>query len=171
QQTREQFMTACLADGTDEVTCAKRWDAAHAVNPNVPAATESSASTGSSPMGDVDLLRQIEMLKAQIAVRDQQLTQAIDIAERANNARKAKEQAEKLNLISSIQRDSNFHKNELENKKLGELRTVRLTLDKSLSKTFANVAADIKAGNARKKVHLTAGYYDSASKTWKGGIA
>ena len=161
EQTREEFMVSCKAEGTDEVTCTNRWEAAHQAPTTVEPAKTAS--------GDVDLLREIEMLKAQIAVRDEQLTQAIGIAERANDSQKAQKQAEKLNIIPTIMRDSKYGKDELNTKSLAELQTIRTTLDKSMAKTFANVAADIEASKRKNKAWLTAGFFDSATKTWKGG--
>jgi len=166
--TKEEFMVACKADGTEESVCAARWEAAHAANPTVPPASQSSASTGPPVMGD--LLREIEMLKTQVEIREKQLRQAIDIAGRANSERKAREDAEKERLINSIVLDSKFGKDELDKKSLGDLQTIRTTLDKSIEKTFASVAADLAEAQRKKKPHLTAGYYDSATKTWKGGI-
>jgi hypothetical protein len=162
EQTREEFMIACKADGTDETTCANRWAAAHSANPSVTPAKQSP--------GDTDLLREIEMLKAQIETRERQLKQAIDIASRANDERKAKEEGEKQKLISSIQIDGPFPKEDLEQKSLSELQIMRYTLDKGLQKTFASVAAELDAAGKRRTPQLTAGYYDAATKTWKGGI-
>lgn len=162
EQTREEFMIACKADGTDETTCANRWAAAHSANPSVtPAKT--------SP-GDSDLLREIEMLKAQLQTRETQLRQAIDIAGRANEERAAREDAEKSRLIDSIRIDSKFSKNDLTTKTLQDLQTIRITLDKSIEKTFASVAADMDAAKRKTQPHLTAGYFDAATKTWKGGL-
>ena len=160
--TREEFMVACKADGTDETTCEARWNAAHSANPAVTPAKKSP--------GDADLLRKIEMLEAQIATRETQLRQAIEIAGRANDERKAREEGEKQRLIDSIRLDSKFSKEDLETKSLNDLQTMRITLDKSIEKTFANVAAEIDAAKRKKQPHLTAGYYDAATKTWKGGI-
>jgi len=119
---------------------------------------------------DADLMREIEMLKARVDLREKQLKQAIDIANRANAKRQAEEEAEKQSLIQSIQIDGKFDKDELEKKSLEELKTMRFTLDRSIEKTFANVAADINEQQRKRKPLLTVGYYDSATKTWKGGI-
>lgn len=167
QQTKEEFMVACLADGTAREVCDARWAAAHEVSPAVAPAAESPASTGTPTMGD--LYREIEMLRAQVKTRETQLRQAIEIANRANDERKAKDDAQKLNLISSIQMDSHFSKDELAKKTLGDLQVMRLTLDKSIEKTFASVAAEIDAEKHRRKPHLTAGAWDSEKKKWVGG--
>jgi len=163
EQTREEFMTACKADGTDEAVCAARWKAAHEVTPT-------PSQPAQSP-GDAALLKQVEMLKARVAIRDKQLKQAIEIANRANDKRKAEQEAEKQSLILSIQSDSKFSKDELEAKTLEDLQTMRLTLDRSTEKSFASVAAEIDAANRKVEPYLTAGYYDPASKTWKGGVS
>ena len=119
---------------------------------------------------DADLMRENEMLKARVDLREKQLKQAIDIANRANAKRQAEEEAEKQSLIQSIQMDGKFDKDELEKKSLEELKTMRFTLDRSIEKTFANVAADINEQQRKRKPLLTVGYYDSAAKTWKEGI-
>ena len=167
QQSKEEFMIACLADGTSREVCDARWTAAHEVSPDVPPATESSASTGPPAMGDV--VRENEMLRARLKVREDQLKQAISIANRANDENKAKNNAQKQMLVSSIQMDSDFNKDELAKKNLNELQTIRLTLDKSMNKTFASVAADIAAADRRSKPHLTAGAWDSKKEQWVGG--
>jgi hypothetical protein len=161
--TKEEFMTACKADGTEESVCEARWKAAHEANPSVPPAKQSP--------GDVaELLRENEMLKGQIAVREKQLRQAIEIANRANDERKAKDNAEKQRLISSIQMDSKFSKEELNEKSLADLQTIRITLDKSIEKTFASVAAEIDAASRKRSPHLTAGAWDPVKKQYVGGI-
>ena len=159
--SKQEFMTACLADGNDKEKCTAMWTASHQTNPEVPPQPTAS--------GDVDLLRKIDMLEARVALREKQLKQAIGIADRANDERTAKNQAEKLGLIQSIQIDSKFSKDELTKKSLADLQIIRHTLDRSIEKTFANVAADIQ-NNRKKAVSYTAGYFDSATKTWKGGI-
>ena len=115
-----------------------------------------------------DLLRENEMLQAQVALREKQLRQAIDIANRANDERKAKETAQHTMLVNSIQMDSHFTKDELAKKNLHELQTIRLTLDKSMEKTFAYVAAEIDAAKRKKVPHLTAGAWDG--EKWVGGV-
>lgn len=172
QQSKEEFMVACLADGTSREVCEARWTAAHEVSPEVPPATESSASTGPSSMGDV--VRENEMLRARLKVREDQLKQAINIANRANAENKAKTNAQKQMLVSSIQMDSDFTKDELDKKNIGELQVIRLTLDKSMNKTFASVAADIAAADRKRTPQLTAGWYagkdSNGNAVWKGGI-
>jgi hypothetical protein len=119
---------------------------------------------------DVDLMRQIEMKDAQIATREKQLKQAIDIANRANDERKAKDEAEKLKLIDSIMIDGKFGKDELTNKTLPELQIIRTTLDKSIEKTFASVAAEMDEAKRARTPLLTAGAWDSKKQSWVGGI-
>ena len=160
--TREEFMVACKADGTEESVCTARWEAAHSANPSVTPSKQSP--------GDAALIREIEMLKAQLQTRENQLRQAIDIAGRANTERQAREEAEKQRLIDSIRIDSKFSKNDLTTKTLQDLQTIRITLDKSIEKTFASVAADMDAAKRKTQPHLTAGYFDAATKTWKGGL-
>jgi hypothetical protein len=127
-------------------------------NPSVPGGTDMAS-----------LLRENEMLKARVTLREKQLKQAIGIANRANDERKAKDEAEKQSLIQSIQIDGKFSKDELEKKSLDELHTIRFTLDRSIEKTFANVAAEIDEAKRKRQPHLTAGAWDSEKKQWVGG--
>lgn len=141
-------------------------------NPDVPATVPSSAATG--PPAMADLVRENEMLRSQLAVREKQLRQSLDVANRAIDERKARDNAEKERLITSIQMDSHFTKDELQKKSLADLQTVRLTLDKSIEKTFASVAAEIDEAKRKKKPFLTAGYWAgkdaNGNDVWKGGI-
>ena len=122
------------------------------------------------PPTDSSLRRENEMLRAQIETRERQLRQAIEIANRANDERNARKEAEKARLIQSIQMDGKFTKDELQGKTLDELNTMRLTLDRSIEKTFASVAAEIDEQRKRKQPVFTLGTWDSASQTWKGGV-
>jgi LPS O-antigen subunit length determinant protein (WzzB/FepE family) len=133
--------------------------------------TKNEVKTDSKPAAtDADLMRQIEMLKAQVDTREKQLRQAIDIANRANDERKARDEAEKSKLIDSIMMDSKFGKDDLKDKSLADLQTMRITLDKSIEKTFASVAAEMDENRRTKQPLLTVGAWDAASKTWKGGL-
>jgi hypothetical protein len=125
--------------------------------------------TDVKPQGDAALMRENEMLRARVELREKQLKQAIDIANRANDERKAKEEAEKQSLIQSIQMDGKFDKDELEKKSLADLHTIRFTLDRSIEKTFVNVAAEIDEARRTRKPFLTAGAWDREKKQWVGG--
>jgi hypothetical protein len=123
-----------------------------------------------TPATDADLLRKIEMLQAQVDTREKQLKQAIDIAQRANDERKARDEADKMKLIDSIMMDSKFSKEDLSGRSLSELQTMRITLDRSIEKTFASVAADLAEQNNHKKPFLSAGAWDAQKQSWVGGI-
>ena len=123
-----------------------------------------------APETDASLRRENERLKTQLDVREKQLRQAMDIAERANDERKAREEAEKGRLIQSIQMDGKFTKDELDGKTLDDLNTIRFTLDRSIEKTFANVAAEIDERKRKRQPLLTVGDWDPETKSWKGGI-
>jgi LPS O-antigen subunit length determinant protein (WzzB/FepE family) len=150
---KEDLMAACIKGGLTEEVCRKKMLDAFPI-----------AQT------DEDLRRKNEMLQAQVDTREKQLKQAIDIANRANDEHKARDEAEKAKLIDSIMMDSKFSKEDLTSKSIGDLQTMRITLDRSIEKTFASVAADIEASNRIKQPSLTVGRYDSASKTWIGGL-
>ena len=110
------------------------------------------------------------MLDAQVKLREKQLGQAIGVANRAIEAQNARDEAEKASLIQSIQMDGKFDKEELEKKTLDELHTIRFTLDRSIEKTFANVAAEIDEAKRKHEPFLTAGAWDSKKKEWIGGV-
>lgn len=121
------------------------------------------------PLTTEDLLRKNEMLRAQLKVREDQLRQAIAIANRANQVEKARDEAEKTRLINSIMMDGKFDRDELVKKPLAELETMRMTLDKSLQKTFVNVAAELDQQRRSRKPLLTVGAWDSRRKCWVNG--
>jgi hypothetical protein len=150
---KDELMAACIKGGMSEIDCRKKMMDAFPV-----------------PHTDEDLRRKNEMLQAQIDTREKQLKQAIDIANRANDEHKARDEADKAKLIDSIMMDSKFGKDDLTGKSLQDLQTMRITLDRSIEKTFASVAADIEASKHSKQPLLTCGFYDAATKSWKGGL-
>ncbi|MFA5365919.1 MAG: hypothetical protein WC325_12120 [Candidatus Bathyarchaeia archaeon] len=121
---------------------------------------------------DLDLLRKVERLEAQVKVREDQLKQAIDIANKANDQQKVRDEAEKIDLIERIVVDSNrkFTPSELADKSLRELNLIKLAIDKSLDATFASVAALQAEQNRKNQPLLTAGAWDNKSQSWVGGI-
>jgi hypothetical protein len=136
--------------------------------PNVsPAATPAAQAKDAAPaiVTDADLMLKNEMLTAQLNVREQQLRQAIDIADRYNKETIARDEAEKNRLIDSIILDSKFGKDELKSRSLSELQTMRITLDRSIEKSFASVAAQID--EARKPKLMGVDYWDSKTGEWR----
>jgi hypothetical protein len=121
-------------------------------------------------VSDADLLQKIAMLEARLDVREKQLKQAIDLSQRALDEKKAAEEKERAKLIDSIQQDSKFTKEDLKDKSLTDLTTMRITLDRSIEKTFASVAADIEAQKHSHKPFLTVGKWDPATRTYVGGM-
>jgi hypothetical protein len=121
---------------------------------------------------DAELIRENEMLKAKIKVREDQLTQAIKIANRANEIQAAKDAAEKQDLTDRIIVDSDrkMSADELKDKTLSELKLIHTVLQKSLDHTFASVAAYQAEQDRKVKPQLTAGYFDSKTQSWKGGL-
>ena len=119
---------------------------------------------------DADLMREIDMLKAEVKVRNTQLRQAIDIAQRVNDERKAREDAEKTRLIDSLIIDGKFNKDDLAKNTLAELQIMRTTIDKALEKTFVSVAAELDAENKKHEPYLTVGAWDAKTQSWKGGL-
>jgi len=153
---KTDFMKQCTANGKSAEECELEW--------------AKKAEGDSHVASDAELLRKIEILEAQLSTREKQLRQAIDIANRANDERKARDEAEKSKLIDSIVLDSHFSKDDLKQKSLAELQTMRITLDKSIEKTFASVAAEIDEAKRAKRPRLTVGAWDAATQTWKGGL-
>ena len=125
-----------------------------------------------SAVTDVSLMRDNEMLKARVKVLEDHLRQAIEIANKANDAKKAKDEAEREDLLKRIVVDSNnkWTETELSGKSLSDLKLINTTLTKSQDATFASIAAMQAEIDHKKKPTLTLGYFDSETKTWKGGI-
>lgn len=114
---------------------------------------------------DAELMRENAMLRSRVELREKQLQEAIDVANRANTEASARQDAEKARLIDSIVLDSKFRKEDLTTKTLPELQTMRLTLDKSIIQSFANVAAEMEAANKPKLMGVD--YWDPTSKEWR----
>lgn len=132
------------------------------------------------PTGDADLIRQLmrenEMLKAEVKVRTDQVKQATNIAIKANQLQEARDAAERASLIEKITIDSNHKWNaeNLKDKNIKELQFINTVVQTSLDHTFANIAA-MDAETARKtKPQLTAGFYAgkdaSGNPIYKGGL-
>lgn len=141
---------------------------------STPQTTQKTESAPATPtvQTDAQLLRENEMLKAQVKLREEQLKQAIDIANKANDQAKAREAAEKQDLIDRIIVDANgkMTQDELQGKSLSELQLVKTVLSKSLDHTFASIAALQAEKDKRTAPYLTAGAWDSQNKKWIGGF-
>ena len=131
---------------------------------------ESKTCTISS--SDTDLIRENEMLKARLKTREDQLRQAIEIANKANTSQQARSEAERQDLIDHIVIDTNgkYTKDELKDKPLKEIQLIKTALDKSLEHTFTNIAAFQAEQDRKKKPHLTIGAWDNEKKQWTGGV-
>ncbi len=150
----DELVAACVKGGMSEVDCrAKLADAA-----------PPKAST------DADLMRENQMLRAEVEARKNQIRQATDMITRVNQERKAAEDAEKSRLIDTIMQDSAYSKDQLVGMDLKDLQTINTTLKLNNNKTFASVAADIAEQERKNKVFLTVGAWDSAKKTYVGGL-
>jgi hypothetical protein len=113
------------------------------------------------------LLRENEMLKAEVKVRTDQVRQATDIAIKANQAQEARDAAEKQNLIDKIVVDSNrkFTPEMLKDKSLKELQLMNTVIQTSYDHTFASVAA-LQAEQDKKK-HFGIDYWDRETQQWR----
>jgi LPS O-antigen subunit length determinant protein (WzzB/FepE family) len=120
---------------------------------------------------DASLLRENEMLKAHVKLREDQLKQAIGIANKANSVQTARDEAEKADLIDRIVVDSNrkLTTDELAGKTLSELHLIKTVLSKSMDSTFASIAALQQEKDRKTQPHLTVGAWDAVNKTWIGG--
>jgi len=150
---KDELIAACVKGGMSEAECIKK------IGDAMP-----KAST------DADLMRENQMLRAEVEARKNQIKQATDLVTRVNQERKAAEDAEKNRLIDTIMADSAYSKDQLSGMDLKDLQTINTTLKLNNNKTFAAVAADIAAQDAKRKVFLSAGAWDAQKKEWVGGL-
>ena len=152
---KENLIEACIKGGKTKDECIKLCADAFPIQQN-----------------DADLMRENELLKGQIKKKDEYLSQAIDIANKANNQAKARDDAEIADLIDKIKVDSNNRMNAdtLKGKSLQDLRLIKTTLDVSREDTFASVAAVQAERDKRNAPLLTVGKWDSAKQQWIGGF-
>jgi len=127
-------------------------------------------SQDQKPQTDADLIKQVEMLKGQLKTREDQLRQAIDIANRANVEKEARNEAEKEDLINRLVIDSKYTREDLKDKPLEEVRIIKTAVDKSIDKTFASVAADMAEQDRKTAPLFTIGKWDYKKQDWVGGI-
>lgn len=146
------------------------WDAEKGV------CTLPSMDSKHTPQTDADLIRsqmqEIEMLKAKLRVREDQIQTAIKIANKANDQQAARDGAEREDLINRIVADSNYKwtRDELKDKTKSELVLLNTHLSKGLDQTFASVAAYQAEQDKKARPLLTAGAWDSQNKKWIGGL-
>jgi hypothetical protein len=150
---KEELLQACIKGGMSEADCRQKFaDAMPKINT------------------DADLMRENQMLRAEVEARKNQIKQATDLVTRVNQEKKAAEDAEKTRLIDTIMADSAYSKDQLEAKDLKTLQEINTTLKLNNNKTFAAVAADLAEQESRKKVFLSAGAWDAQKQSWVGGI-
>lgn len=145
------------------------WDAEKGVC-NLPSMDAKPAVTDAEQMRA--LMRENEMLKAKLRVREDQVQTAIKIANKANDIQAARDAAEREDLITRIVADSNFKwtRDELKDKTRNELILLNTHLSKGLDQTFASVAAYQAEQDKKTRPLLTAGAWDSQNKKWIGGL-
>lgn len=121
---------------------------------------------------DAEVIRENELLKAKVDKLEKYLAQAIDIANKANDAQKAREEAEIQDLTERITVHSNnkYNADSLKGKSLQDLRLIETVLETSRDDTFASVAALQAEKNKKTQPYLTVGYVDTATGKWKGGL-
>ena len=123
-------------------------------------------------VNDVSLIKENEMLKAKVDKLEGYLKQAIDVANKANEMQKAKDEAEISDLTDRIVAASNnrLTVDSLKGKTLDELRLIKTTLDLSMQDTFASVAALQSERDRKHAPLLTVGKWDSKTQSWVGGL-
>lgn len=121
---------------------------------------------------DAELLKEVEMLKIKNGKLEGMLKQAIDIANKANAERAAKDEAEKADLITCIIIDSDkkFTAEQLQTKSLSDLRLIKTVLDTRKEATFASVAALQAEQDKKHAPYLTVGAWDAKKQEWIGGL-
>ena len=147
---KTEFMKQCMEAGKSEEACSLEW-------------AEKQGDTKT----DAALMQENEMLKAQLKVREDQLKQAIAIANKANDQQKARDEAEKADLINRIVVDTagKITKDELADKPLRELVLIKTYTSKSLDSTFASIAA-LQAEKDKAKT-FGIDYWDSKAQEWR----
>ena len=138
--------------------------------------SENKTDQSAKPATDAEelgrLRRENEMLRAEVKVRTDQVRQATDIAVKANEIQKARDEAERQTLIDKIVVDTNqrFTADTLKDKTLKELQLMHTVVQTSMDHTFASVAALQAEQDQRKKPYLSVGAWDAANKKWVGGV-
>jgi hypothetical protein len=127
------------------------------------------------PATDADLMQTNAMLKRRIDALEDQLKLAVDALSKVNDQKKAQDIAEKQDLIDHLVADScgKLTVDSLKDASIRELKSMRIMADAlgtSQDKMFASVASLQAERDQRTKPQLTAGYFDSATGTYKGGL-
>jgi len=121
-----------------------------------------------TPQTDTDIMRENELLKGRIKVREDQLQQAIIVANKANDAQKARDEAAKEDLITRIIANSPNHKitaDQLKDRSLSDLRFLATYVETSMDQTFQSVAALQAEKDAKKLQGID--YWDNSTHEWR----
>lgn len=123
-------------------------------------------------VGDEALLRELELIKAENRILKDQLAEAKKIEERVIAERKAHDEAERQELIDRIiiYSGGRITQAQLAGKDKETLKEILRTTIAVREDAYAGIAAYYDQKERREKTFLTVGYWDSASKSWKGGI-
>lgn len=137
--------------------------------------TTPKIDTAPKPVTDADLMQTNAMQNKRIENLEAQLKLAVDALSRVNDQKKAEAAAERQNLIDHLVADSagKLTVETLKDVGMTELKAMKImadTLGTSQDKMFASVAALQAERDQRSKPHLTAGYFDRETKSWKGGL-
>jgi hypothetical protein len=124
---------------------------------------------------DADLMQSNAMLTRRNTTLEAQLKLAIDALSKVNDQKRAQDTAEKQDLIDHLVADSagKLTVESLKDMDMPQLKSMRIMADAlgtSQDKMFASVAALQAQQDQKRTPILTAGYYDRATGTYKGGI-
>ena len=120
---------------------------------------------------NTNLIRENEMLKTQLGQYKSQLKEAVDTFNIFRTKEQSREEAEREELMQSIEHDTKgrITKESLKNLNGADLKLMRTTIDRARVSSFISVAAD-NAEEKPKKVKNTVGEWDPDTKSWKGGL-
>jgi len=153
QQTKEEYITECVAGGKTREECAAAWNEAH-----------QSADYQT-------IKRENEMLKVKLGQTTQMLREATDIIKAVNADRDAVTDARKYELAVEIERDTDGREKQtdLMKESLRDLAIMKKAIDRAKPKDFVSVSALLNESKRKKEPQLTVGAWDPIAKKWKDG--
>lgn len=126
-----------------------------------------------SPVANYEaVMRELELIKAENRILKDQLNESKKVAECVLAEKKAQDEAERRELINRIiiYSGGKYTETELAGKDTATLKEKLKTIIDVREDVFVGISAYYDEQQRRFKPQLTVGYWDTASKTWKGGI-
>jgi len=153
QQTKEEYITECVAGGKTREECEAAWNEAHQ-------ATDTAT-----------LKRELEMTKVKLRQTTGMLRDATKIIKAVNAERDAVTDARKYEIALEIEKDTDGREKhtDLMNESLKDLSIMKRAIDRAKPKDFVSMAALLEESEKRKEPQLTVGEYDPIAKKWKRG--